>query len=80
MGQIDHAAEALSRDQRETLEHFTRAPDGRAVMDGGGHIWRYSKSDDIWYSRTHTESPVDSITLACALAPDIAASLGIGVE
>lgn len=75
---IDHAAEALTRDQRATLEHFTHAPDGRGVMDGDGHIWRYSASDDIWYSRTHPESPVESLTLACALAPDIAAALGIG--
>lgn len=65
----------LTRDQRETLEHFTKAPDGRAVMDGDGVIWRYSSADDLWYARRHPASPVESVTLARALAPDLSAAL-----
>lgn len=62
----------LTRDQRATLEHFTKAPDGRAVMDGDGVIWVYTASDRLWYARRHPASPVESVTLARALAPDLA--------
>lgn len=62
----------VTRDQRETLAHFTEAPDGRAVMDGDGVIWRYTAADDVWYARRHPASPVDSLTLARALCPDLA--------
>ena len=29
----------MSIDAQQTLEHFTKAPDGRAVMDGDGVMW-----------------------------------------
>lgn len=61
----------MSFDAQQTLEHFAKAPDGRAVMDGDGVIWRYSAPDDLWYARSHPASPVDSRTLAFALAPGI---------
>lgn len=66
---------ALTRDQEETLAHFTEAPDGRAVIDGSGYIWMFSATDDLWYARRHPASPVDSLTLARALAPDLADAL-----
>ena len=61
----------MSFDAQQTLDHFTKAPDGRAVMDGDGVIWRYSAADDLWYARRHPASPVDSRTLAFALAPGL---------
>lgn len=66
---------ALTRDQRETLEYFTKAPDGRAVMDGDGVIWLYSSADDLWYARRHPASPIEPAALARALAPDLAEAL-----
>lgn len=68
---------ALTRDQRETLEHFTKALDGQAVIDGDGVIWSYSASDDLWHARRHPASPVESLTLARALAPDLAVALDL---
>lgn len=65
----------LTRDQKETLEHFTKAPDGRAVLDGDGVVWRYTATDDLWYARRHPASPIESVTLARALAPDLAEAL-----
>ena len=68
---------AVSIDAQQTLEHFTKAPDGRAVMDGDGVIWRYSAADDLWYARRHPASPVDSRRLAFALAPGLEEALGV---
>lgn len=46
-------------------------------MDGDGVIWRFSAKDGVWYARRHPASPVDSLTLARALAPDLAEALDI---
>lgn len=66
---------ALTSDQRETLAHFTEAPDGRSVLDGDGFVWTYSATDGLWYARRHSQSPVEPMTLARALAPDLAEAL-----
>lgn len=71
---------ALTRDQRETLAHFTDATDGRSVLDGDGFVWTYSASDDLWYARRHSCSPVESLTLARALDPDLAEALDAAGE
>lgn len=58
---------AGEREVREVLEHFTKAPDGRAVIDGDGKVWTFRGGR--WH---HRYFEVESLALAKALNPDIA--------
>lgn len=53
------------------LDHFTKAADGDAVMDGAGVIWRFQGG--WWISvQGRRRRQVAPVTLAKALNPDLA--------